>query len=102
VRVFVNRGNAFLEDRTFALLPPLAADVPGVLVTDLDADCLPDLLVAGAAPQVLLSEGAGRLAAGPELGVGEIAGASAEDVDGDGRLDLLLYGPRGLDLLVQK
>ncbi len=105
LRLYLNRGDGFLEDRTFALLGADAGgDVAGALVADLNADCFADVLVArvGAAPQLLLGTGGGNLAAGPDLGVGEIAGASAEDVDGDGRLDLLLYGPRGLDLLVQK
>ena len=42
------------------------------------------------------------LKAGAVIGSGAIGGASSEDVDGDGRPDLLLYGARGLELLVQK
>jgi hypothetical protein len=103
VRIYLNRGDGFLEDRSFALLGSAATtDVPGILVGDLDGDCLPDLLVAGVTPLLLLSAGQGRLVAGPPLGVGEIGGAASEDVDGDGRPDLLLYGPRGLELLVQR
>jgi hypothetical protein len=103
--IYLNRGDGFLEDRTFdAIGSAIVGDVPGLLVADLDGDCLPDLIAArgGAAPLYLRSAGGGKLAAGPDLGVGEIAGASSEDVDGDGRPDLLLYGASGLTLLVQQ
>jgi hypothetical protein len=100
-RVYLNRGDGFLEDRTFALVPA-STDVPGILVADLNGDCLPDAVIAGTTPQLWLSMGAGKMSVGPDLGVGEITGASAEDADGDGRPDLLLYGARGLELLVQK
>jgi hypothetical protein len=100
-RTYLNRGDGFLEDRTFALLPP-STDVPGMLVTDLNGDCLPDAVIAGMTPQLWLSAGAGKMVVGPDLQIGAASGASAEDIDGDGRPDLLLYGSRGLDLLVQK
>ena len=67
VRVYVNRGNAFLDDRSFTLLPDqTSADVPGLLLADLDGDCLPELVVprAGAAPLLWRSAGGGKLADG--------------------------------------
>jgi hypothetical protein len=105
LRLYLNRGNGILEDRTFSLFGADAGgDVAGVLVEDLNSDCFPDLLVArtGAPPILYLSQDGVHFAAGPDLGVGEIAGASAEDVDGDGRPDLLLWGSRGLDLMVAR
>jgi hypothetical protein len=106
VRLYLNRGDAFLEDRTFTLLPTqAAADVRTLLVADLDGDCLSDALIASAtAPPVLWrSQGAGKLAAGAPLDSTDVAlGAAADDVDGDGTPDLLLYGASGLTLELQQ
>jgi hypothetical protein len=107
VRVYINRGDAFLDDRSFSLLPDqVSGDVPNLLLADLDGDCLPDLVVprAGAAPLLWRSAGGGKLAAGGSLGSGVAAtGASADDIDGDGDQDVLLWGgATGLQLEVQQ
>lgn len=107
LRLYVNRGDAYLDDRSFTLLPDqTSADVPSLLLADLDGDCLPDLVVprAGAAPLVWTSAGGGRFVAAPALDQAvEAAGALADDVDGDGRPDLLLYGAQtGVQLELSK
>jgi hypothetical protein len=106
VRLYLNRGNAFLEDRSFGGLPDqIAGDVPTLLAADLNADCLPDLIVprAGGAPLVWLNAGGGMLVAGPPLVVTAAAlGAAADDVTDDGLPDLVLFGSNGLTLEVQK
>ena len=105
VRLYVNRGDAFFEDRSFTDLPDqVVAPVETLTVADINGDCLPDVIVprAGVAPLLWLSSGSGKLIAGPPLQVAAATGAAADDVDGDGKPDLLLFGPSGLDLLVQK
>jgi hypothetical protein len=108
VRAYVNRGNAFLDDRSFTLLPDqTSGDVPNLLLADLDGDCLPELVVprAGAAPLLWRSAGGGRLtAAAGGFDQSLLAtGASADDVDGDGDEDVLLWGGMtGLQLEVQQ
>jgi hypothetical protein len=96
MRVYINRGDAFLEDRSFTLLPDqVSGDVRSVLLADLDGDCLPDLVVprAGAAPLFWKSAGGGKLVGGPAFDQAVAAtGALADDVDGDGDPDVLLYG----------
>ncbi|MDB4967529.1 MAG: hypothetical protein JWN44_3218 [Myxococcales bacterium] len=106
IRAYINRGDAFLEDRSFTLLPDqVAGDVPSLLLADLDGDCLPELVVprAGAAPLLWKSAGGGKLAAAGTFDQAVPAdGALADDVDGDGDLDVLLYGGMtGLQLEVQ-
>ncbi|MGZ3425020.1 MAG: FG-GAP repeat domain-containing protein [Polyangia bacterium] len=107
VRVYVNRGDAFLDDRSFTLLPDqVSGNVPNLLLADLDGDCLPELVVprAGAAPLLWRSAGGGALGAGGGFDQALAAtGASADDVDGDGDLDVLLWGgATGLQLEVQQ
>ncbi|HEY2744366.1 MAG TPA: VCBS repeat-containing protein [Polyangia bacterium] len=107
VRMYVNRGDAFLDDRSFTNLPDqVSADVPNLLLADLDGDCLPELVVprAGAAPLLWRSAGDGKLAAGGTFDQSVLAtGASADDVDGDGDLDVLLWGgSTGVQLEVQQ
>ncbi len=106
VRLYINRGDAFLEDRSFTLLPDqVSGDVPNLLLADLDGDCLPDLVVprAGGAPLYWRSAGGGKLgAAGGFDQAVEASGASADDIDADGDLDVLLWGGMtGLQLQVQ-
>ncbi len=107
VRVYINRGDAYLDDRSFTLLPDqVSALVPNLLLTDLDGDCLPDLVVprAGVAPLFWRSTGGGALAAGGTFDQAVVAtGASADDVDGDGDPDVLLWGGMtGVQLEVQQ
>lgn len=106
VRLYVNRGNAFFEDRSFRGLPDqVVAAVPTLLLYDLNLDCLPDLVIPrpGAAPLVWLNAGSDQFIAGPALGgAAEARGAVADDVNGDGLPDLVLFGAGGLVLLEQK
>lgn len=106
VRLYLNRGNAYLDDRSFSLLPDqVSGDVPSLLFTDLDGDCLPDLVVprAGAAPLLWTSSGGGKLVASASFDLAPSAsGAASDDVDGNGTSDVLLYGGAGLQLELQK
>jgi hypothetical protein len=108
VRLYINRGDAFLDDRSFTDLPDqTSGDVPNLAAADLDGDCLPDLVIprAGGAPLLWRSTGGGRLAAaatGFDQAV-PATGASIDDVDGDGDPDVLLWGGMtGLQLEVQQ
>jgi hypothetical protein len=105
VRLYLNRGNAFLEDRSFVGRPDQeAAAVPSLLLTDLDLDCLPDLIVprAGAAPLVWLNRGGGMFATGPALdGADESRAVASDDLDGDGLPELVLAGASGVTVLGQ-
>jgi hypothetical protein len=104
VRLYLNRGAAFFEDRTFTLLPStMNADVETLTIADLNRDCLPDALIAPVAgpPVLWISAGGGKLVAG-EMLTGPVLGGAADDVTGDGLPDLLLYGPSGLTLEVQQ
>jgi hypothetical protein len=106
VRVYLNRGDAYLDDRSFTLLPDqVSATVPNLLLADLDGDCLPELVVprAGGAPLLWRSAGGGTLSAATGFDQAAVAtGASADDVDGDGDPDVLLWGGMtGLQLEVQ-
>jgi enediyne biosynthesis protein E4 len=107
VRVYINRGDAFLDDRSFTLLPDqVSGDVPNLLLADLDGDCLPELVVprAGAAPLLWRSAGGGKLSSGVGFDQAVPAtGASADDIDADGDPDVLLWGAMtGLQLEVQQ
>ncbi len=107
VRVYINRGDAYLDDRSFTLLPDqVSGAVPNLLLADLDGDCLPDLVVprAGGAPLLWRSVGGGMLSSAGMLDQAvEAAGASADDVAGDGDPDVLLWGSMtGLQLEVQQ
>jgi hypothetical protein len=105
VRLYVNRGDAYFEDRSFAGLPDqVAALVPTLLFADLNGDCLPDLVVprAGGAPLLWLHAGSDLFKSGPALPAPESLGVLADDVSGDGLTDLVAYGANGLTLLEQK
>ncbi|MCU1282739.1 MAG: ASPIC/UnbV domain protein, partial [bacterium] len=107
LRVYINRGDAFLDDRSFTLLPDqVSGNVPSLLLADLDGDCLPDLVLprAGAAPLLWRSAGGGTLVGGGSFDQAVVAGgASADDIDGDGDLDVLLWGAMsGVQLQVQQ
>jgi len=105
VRLFLNRGDALLEDRSFGGLPDqVSGDVPTLLLTDLNGDCLPDLVIprAGAAPLFWANAGGGHFAAGDPFPVAAALGAAADDVNGDGLPDLLFFAAGGLTLLVQQ
>jgi hypothetical protein len=107
VRLYLNRGDAYLDDRSFDLLPDqTSGDVPALAYTDLNGDCLPDLVVprAGGAPLLWLSSGGGMLVAGPAFDKAQpAAGALADDIDGNGLTDVVLYGgAQGLQVELQK
>lgn len=105
VRLYVNRGNAYLDDRSFGGLPDqVAATVPSLLLTDLNADCLPDLVVprAGGASLLWINGGGDSFVDGAPLMAPESLGALAADVNGDGLVDLILWGANGLVQLVQQ
>lgn len=100
IRLYVNRGDGRLEDRSFVRLPTVEpADVADVAVGDLDGDCLPDLLFAplgGGA--VTLWRGTGTAAFAPAPLPAEAAGArvAVGDAEGDGRQDLLVADADGV------
>lgn len=106
VRLYLNRGDAYLDDRSYPLLPDaVAADVPSLLLVDVDGDCLLDLVVAraGAAPLLWLNQGGGMMTAGATLSGSAATSLAADDVDGDGDLDLVLFTTgNSLQLELQK
>jgi hypothetical protein len=105
VRVFLNRGNAFLEDRSFASLPDMVArDLTALVVQDVNGDCLPDLVIAhaGGAPLVWLNGAGARFSAGQALPVADARDVAVEDVNGDSLPDLIVAGASGVQVLVQR
>lgn len=91
VRLYVNRGDGRLEDRSFVTLPDGAAvDATAVAARDWDGDCLPDIAVAtGTAPLSWRGSDTGAFVAET------VGGASGDqlvlaDIDGDGDADLLI------------
>jgi hypothetical protein len=110
VRFFLNQGGIFTDDSVNRLPDQKAANVPTLLVRDIDGDCSPDLLFVrdGNDPLIWYNDGSGKLKdRGPVLknilaNGGSVTGAAVDDVDGDGLVDLLFYGPDGLSLWLQQ
>ncbi len=106
-RALRNDGAGWFFDDTLAAAPVDAADGQGAERADLDLDALAELLVAndGAADRLLHPDGAGRLidwTARAPIALDRSRLILALDVDGDGDLDLLTFGPdRPPRLLVQ-
>jgi len=98
VRIYINRGNGRLDDRSFERLPAgLTGEIAAAAASDLDGDCLPDLALprAGGAPALLTGTGTGALATSA-LSAPTSASAEVADLDGDGVRDLVLAGPTGV------
>jgi hypothetical protein len=91
VRLYVNRGDGRLEDRSFVRLPTTdAVDGLEVALADIDGDCLPDLAVARADGVATLwrgTDGGAFVDVALPAGGGHLA---LDDVDGDGVRDLVL------------
>lgn len=92
VRLYINRGDGRLEDRSFVTLPNMdIVDAQAVSAADWDADCLPDIAVA--------ATGGLRSWRGSDTGefVDEAMPAGGDqlvlsDVDDDGDRDLIVAG----------
>ena len=106
-RVLYNRGDGTFDDRTKEVLPPEHAGFwrsrggvfAGVLIEDFDRDGAPDIVMAGKLRRsVLFVQRDGVFEARPIESSSDRnlpASLSAQDVDGDGWLDLFIagYGP---------
>jgi hypothetical protein len=93
VRLYVNRGDGRLEDRSFVTLPGVeVVDATGVAAGDWDGDCLPDIVIGtGAGLRSWRGSDTGVVVDEPfSLVTGERA--HLVDVDDDGDRDLLVVG----------
>lgn len=93
VRLYVNRGDGRLEDRSFVRLPTVAAvDVGagGVGLADLDGDCLADLAVARQDGSATIWRGTGTASFAAVDVAASGTGLAFGDTDGDGVRDLVL------------
>ncbi len=96
VRLYVNRGDGRLEDRSFVRLPSTAAeDATAILAGDFDGDCHVDLVVARSAGAAIWWRGTDSGVFEPGTLPAQAAGAAAAlgDADGDARPDLLFADP---------
>jgi len=96
VRIYVNRGDGRLEDRSFITLPLVdSADAVSVAAGDWDGDCLPDVVVGlsgnAVAPLSWRGDGAEALVS-ETLQVTTGSQLLLADVDDDGDRDLLVAG----------
>jgi hypothetical protein len=110
VRLYLNQGGTFNYAPATALPDQMHYSIPTLLVRDLDGDCAPDLLFAraGNEPQIWYNDGSGvfkdrmstlTIRNDP---MSSVTGAAAEDVDGDGLVDLVFFGSEGLSLWLQQ
>ncbi len=95
LRLYVNRGDGRLEDRSFVTLPATdVVDVTSLAVGQWDGDCLSDIIIASAGRAVLswLGSDTGVLTADDFGDAPTVETATIVDVDDDGRGDLLVAG----------
>lgn len=96
VRLYVNRGDGRLEDRSFVTLPGLdPIDATSVAAGDWDGDCLRDLVIAGSGGlQSWRGSDTGVFVDEP-FALAEGDAVQLADVDDDGDRDLLVAGGAG-------
>ncbi len=99
IRLYVNRGDGRLEDRSFVSLPDIdARDVTSLAVADWTGDCLVDLVagVTGAAPVTWRGADGDKLVA--DSVDQDVSGDRVllVDLDDDGDRDLIVGGPDGV------
>ncbi len=93
VRVYVNRGDGRLEDRSFVLLPAQPGDAGSVAAADWNGDCLVDVVLGFPTADAIAWSGTD----GGALGEDTLPAAAGDrvtlaDIDDDGDYDLLLVG----------
>lgn len=100
VRLYVNRGDGRLEDRSFVRLPSAdPIDGASVAAVDVDGDCLPDLVVGalgGGAPIFWRGTDTGVFVAGALPAEAAGAWVAVDDADGDGSRDVVVSGDQGV------
>ncbi|HJZ85982.1 MAG TPA: VCBS repeat-containing protein [Polyangia bacterium] len=106
VKLLRNRGNAFLEDRSYDWAPDHGnVDAVALAARDLDGDCHVDLVIALASGTPLMWAGTGGGLMASRM-VGGAAGSASlvtiGDVNGDGARDVVLGGGGAGALWVQK
>jgi hypothetical protein len=90
VRLYVNRSDGRLEDRSFLILPPHEPlDVTAVAAADWDGDCLVDLVIGARAGGVRswLGSAGGAMREEEAPATGSITQVFFADLDDDGRRD---------------
>src|SRR5262249_55536575 len=101
VTVFTNSGAGIFSLSTTLTLYPSSAPPVGVAVADVNADGKPDLVCLNfvnvpphGALLLYTNDGSGVFTAIPELPVSQSASAfAAEDINGDGKVDLMVPDP---------
>jgi len=91
VKLYINRTDGRLEDRSFTLLPSLVAiDAVSVAATDWDGDCIADVVIGVSGSSILAWRGTDSGALVDE-GLTLAGGTQVvlADVDDDGSLDLI-------------
>jgi len=93
LRLFFNDDAGGFEDRTATLVPAdVDEDVIGLLLADLDDDCVDELVVLGTSqpPRLFGLDSSGFLDDRGSIGSTAMRAAAAGDLDGDGIVELLL------------